>query len=325
MVQAYNQSAATLNLLRAFAQGGYADLHEVNRWNLDFVRNSPASERYHDLAARLDETLNFMAACGLNSATTPQIAETDFFTSHEALLLPYEEALTRVDSTSGDWYDCSAHLVWIGDRTRQPDGAHVEFLRGVRNPLGLKAGPSLSTDDLLRLIDTLNPTNEPGRIVIICRMGADKVADKLPALVRAVKRAGRSVVWSCDPMHGNTVTAANGKKTRHFDAILSEVQGLLRGASRRGHASRRRAFRNDRPGSHGMCRRFDRYHRRQSQRALRDAVRSPAQRQPGARACLPARRAAQGRAPVGRQGAAGNLDGTADLPCRRREAGREGR
>jgi 3-deoxy-7-phosphoheptulonate synthase len=227
MVQAYNQSAATLNLLRAFAQGGYADLHEVNRWNLDFVRNSPASERYHDLAARLDETLNFMAACGLNSATTPQIAETDFFTSHEALLLPYEEALTRVDSTSGDWYDCSAHLVWIGDRTRQPDGAHVEFMRGVRNPLGFKAGPTLSSDDLLRLIDTLNPANEPGRIVIICRMGADKVADKLPALVRAVKRAGRSVVWSCDPMHGNTVTTANGKKTRYFDAILSEVKDFF--------------------------------------------------------------------------------------------------
>src|SRR5712675_2028348 len=195
MVQAYNQSAATLNLLPAFAQGGYADLHEVNRWNLDFVRNSPASERYHDLAARLDETLNFMAACGLNSATTPQIAETDFFTSHEALLLPYEEALTRVDSTSGDWYDCSAHLVWIGDRTRQPD--------------------------------TLNPANEAGRIVIICRMGADKAADKLPALVRSVKRAGRSVVWSCDPMHGNTVTTANGKKTRYFDAILSEVKDFF--------------------------------------------------------------------------------------------------
>src|SRR5512139_1619173 len=157
MVQAYNQSAATLNLLRAFAQGGYADLHEVNRWNLDFVRSSPASEKYEDLAARLDETLNFMAACGLNSATTPQIAETDFFTSHEALLLQYEEALTRVDSTSGDWYDCSAHMLWIGDRTRQPDGAHVEFLRGVRNPLGLKAGPSLAVDDFLRLIDTLNP------------------------------------------------------------------------------------------------------------------------------------------------------------------------
>ena len=224
MVQAYNQSAATLNLLRAFAQGGYADLHEVNRWNLDFVRNSPASARYEDLAARLDETLNFMAACGLTSMTTPQIAETDFFTSHEALLLPYEEALTRVDSTSGDWYDCSAHLLWIGDRTRQPDGAHVEFLRGVRNPIGFKCGPTLTVDDTLRLIDALNPADEPGRIVMIVRMGADNVAAKLPPLIRAVKKAGRTVVWSCDPMHGNTTTAANGKKTRHFDAILREVR-----------------------------------------------------------------------------------------------------
>jgi 3-deoxy-7-phosphoheptulonate synthase len=227
MVQAYNQSAATLNLLRAFAQGGYADLHEVNRWNLDFVKNSPASARYHDLSARLDETLSFMAACGLTSATTPQIAETDFFTSHEALLLPYEEALTRVDSTSGDWYDCSAHMLWIGDRTRQPDGGHVEFLRGVRNPLGFKAGPTLPTDDLLRLLDALNPANEPGRIVIIARMGAEHVAAKLPALVRTVEREGRSVVWSCDPMHGNTVKAENGMKTRHFDAILREVRDFF--------------------------------------------------------------------------------------------------
>ncbi len=224
MVQAYNQSAATLNLLRAFAQGGYADLHEVNRWNLDFVRNSPASAKYEDLAARLDETLNFMAACGLNSATTPQIAETDFFTSHEALLLPYEQALTRVDSTSGDWYDCSAHMLWIGDRTRQPDGAHVEFLRGVKNPLAFKCGPSLTTDHLLTLIDTLNPDDEAGRITLIVRMGADNVAAKLPPLIRAVKKEGRKVVWSCDPMHGNTESASNGKKTRHFDNILREVK-----------------------------------------------------------------------------------------------------
>src|SRR6266436_2285976 len=209
MVQAYSQAAATLNLLRAFAQGGYADLHRVHSWNQGFVAASPAGERYRELADRLTETLDFMAACGLTSETTPQIRETDLFTSHEALLLPYEQALTRVDSTSGDWYDCSAHMLWVGDRTRQPDGAHVEFLRGVRNPLGLKAGPSLSVDDTLRLLDTLNPANEPGRMVMICRMGADKVLDKLPALVRAVKRAGRSVVWSCDPMHGNTVTTAN--------------------------------------------------------------------------------------------------------------------
>src|SRR5690349_3345880 len=227
MVQAYNQSAATLNLLRAFAQGGYADLHEVNRWNLDFVRNSPASERYHDLAARLDETLNFMAACGLNSSTTPQIAETDFFTSHEALLLPYEEALTRVDSTSGDWYDCSAHMVWIGDRTRQPDGAHVEFMRGVKNPIAMKCGPSLDPQELVRLIDTLNPENEAGRLTLICRMGTDKVETKLPPLIRAVEREGRKVVWCCDPMHGNTITSTTGYKTRLFDRILGEVKAFF--------------------------------------------------------------------------------------------------
>ena len=224
MVQAYNQSAATLNLLRAFAQGGYADLHEVHRWNLDFVKTSPASARYEDLARRLDETLTFMAACGLTSSTAPQIAETDFFTSHEALLLPFEQALTRVDSTTGDWYDCSAHMLWIGDRTRQPEAAHVEFLRGVRNPLGFKAGPTLKTDDLLRLLDTLDPANEPGRITVIARMGAGRVGDHLPALIRAVQREGRSVVWSCDPMHGNTVKAASGLKTRHFDSILQEVR-----------------------------------------------------------------------------------------------------
>src|SRR5205085_1946953 len=178
MLQAYSQAAATLNLLRAFAQGGYADLHRVHTWNQGFVANSPAGERYRELAERLTETLDFMQACGLTSETTPQIRETEFFTSHEALLLPYEQAMTRVDSTSGEWYDCSAHMLWIGDRTRQPDGAHVEFLRGVRNPLGFKCGPSLSTDDTLKLIDSLNPANEPGRIVMIVRMGADNVAAK---------------------------------------------------------------------------------------------------------------------------------------------------
>jgi 3-deoxy-7-phosphoheptulonate synthase len=227
MVQAYNQSAATLNLLRAFAQGGYADLHEVHRWNLDFIANSPAAARYEDLAGRLDETLTFMAACGLTSATTPQIAETDFFTSHEALLLPYEQALTRVDSTSGDWYDCSAHMLWIGERTRQVDGAHVEFLRGVKNPLGFKAGPEIAPDEVLRLLDRLNPKNEPGRITVITRMGADALSEKLPTLLRAVHREGRKVVWSCDPMHGNTVKAANGLKTRHFDSILREVRAFF--------------------------------------------------------------------------------------------------
>ncbi|WP_158045406.1 class II 3-deoxy-7-phosphoheptulonate synthase [Skermanella pratensis] len=227
MVQAYNQSAATLNLLRAFAQGGYADLHKVHQWNLGFVERSPAGERYRDLADRLDETLNFMAACGITAETTPQLRETDFFTSHEALLLPYEEALTRVDSTTGDWYDVSAHMLWIGDRTRQPDHAHVEFLRGVKNPIGLKCGPTSDPDELIRLIDMLNPANEPGRLTLIARMGFEKVQDKLPALIRKVQREGRVVVWACDPMHGNTIKSSTGYKTRPFDRILSEVKDFF--------------------------------------------------------------------------------------------------
>jgi len=225
LVQVYNQSAATLNLLRAFAQGGYADLHKVHQWNLGFVAGSSGA-RYVDLCARLDETLAFMEACGLTSDTTPQIRETDFFTSHEALLLPYEQALTRVDSTTGDWYDCSAHMLWIGDRTRQSDGAHVEFLRGVGNPIACKAGPTTTPDDLLRLIDTLNPTNDPGHLTIISRMGADQVETKLPPLLRAVKREGRAVVWLCDPMHANTEKMGN-YKTRSFDRILAEVKGFF--------------------------------------------------------------------------------------------------
>jgi 3-deoxy-7-phosphoheptulonate synthase len=227
MIQAYSQSAATLNLLRAFAQGGYADLHRVHAWNQDFVADSPQGERYRALADRLTETLDFMAACGLNSDTTPQIRETEFYTSHEGLFLSYEEALTRVDSTTGDWYDCSAHLVWLGDRTKQLDGAHVEFLRGIKNPLGMKCGPTTEPDDVLRLIDLLNPANEPGRLTLITRMGADKVAQKLPPLIRAVRREGREVVWCIDPMHGNTITASTGYKTRPFDRILDEVHGAF--------------------------------------------------------------------------------------------------
>ena len=229
METGYFQSAGTLNLLRAFANGGYADLHEVHRWNLDFAARSPLAARYQDLAARIDETLAFMAACGMSSLNTPQIRETDFYTSHEALLLPYEQALTRIDSTSGDPYACSAHFLWVGDRTRQLDGAHVEFLRGVRNPIGLKVGPTMVPDDLLRLIDRLNPANEPGRLTLITRMGAAHVTQKLPPLLRAVQRAGRQVVWLCDPMHGNTIntTAQSNRppvKTRSFDQILAEVR-----------------------------------------------------------------------------------------------------
>ena len=223
----YFQSAGTMNLLRAFAGGGYADLHEVHRWNLGFVARSPLAARYQDIAHRIDEALAFMDACGVTSSNTAQMRETDFYTSHEALLLPYEQALTRIDSTSGDWYACSAHFLWIGDRTRQPDGAHVEFMRGVKNPIGLKCGPSLDPDELVRLIETLNPQNEPGRLTLIARMGAEKVEAKLPPLLRAVKRSGNKVGWLCDPMHGNTISTSNKMKTRSFDAILSEVRGFF--------------------------------------------------------------------------------------------------
>jgi len=223
---AYRQSAATLNLLRAFAQGGYANLENVHRWMLGFVEDSPQGDRYEALANRITETLDFMKAIGITSESTFALRETDFYTSHEALLLGYEQALTRVDSTTGDWYATSGHMIWIGDRTRQADHAHVEYCRGIKNPLGLKCGPSLEPDGLIRLIDLLNPENEPGRLTLISRFGADKVGDHLPKLIRAVQKEGRSVVWSCDPMHGNTITAA-GYKTRPFDRILKEVQGFF--------------------------------------------------------------------------------------------------
>lgn len=227
MIQVYHQSASTLNLLRAFAQGGYADLHKVHNWNLDFVAGDLQAERYQDLSRRIGESLEFMKACGVDGNTTPAIRETEFFTSHEALLLPYEEALTRVDSTTGDWYDVSAHMLWIGDRTRGPDDAHVEFLRGVKNPIGIKCGPSLNPDDLIRLIDQLNPENEAGRITLIARMGSDKIEAGLPPLLRKVKEAGKSVVWCSDPMHGNIEKTANNYKTRNFNKILTEVKGFF--------------------------------------------------------------------------------------------------
>ncbi len=224
-IEAYRQSAATLNLLRAFAKGGYAALDNVHQWMLESVKGSAQSRRYTDLADRISEALDFMRACGLNFQVDSSLGTTDFYTSHEALLLGYEQAMTREDSTRpGSYYTTSGHMVWIGDRTRQFDHAHVEFCRGIKNPLGLKCGPSLKPDDLLRLIDILNPDNEPGRLTLICRFGSDKVADALPPLLRIVKREGRSVVWSCDPMHGNTITAASGYKTRPFDRIMQEVK-----------------------------------------------------------------------------------------------------
>ncbi len=224
MWQAYEQSVATVNLLRAFAQGGLADLHQVHQWNLGFIDSTPNSERYQHLADQIDDTLAFMAACGINPENTPQIREASFYTSHEALLLPYEEAFTRQDTLSGNWYDTSAHMVWIGDRTRQSDGAHVEFARGIHNPIGLKVGPSTDPAELVQLINTLNPNNDPGRLNLIVRMGADQIGDHLPKLLRTVSREGYEVVWSSDPMHGNTVKADNGYKTRRVDAILSEVK-----------------------------------------------------------------------------------------------------
>ena len=225
-LMAYRQSAATLNLIRAFATGGYANLENAHRWMLGFVKDSPQSERYQKLADQITETLGFMRAIGLDPENHQELRQTDFYTSHEALLLGYEQALTRVDSTTGDHYATSGHMLWIGDRTRQPDHAHVEFLRGVKNPIGLKCGPSMTVDGLMQLIDLLNPANEPGRLTLIGRFGADKIGDHLPGLIRAVQKEGRSVVWSCDPMHGNTITAA-GYKTRPFDKIMAEIRSFF--------------------------------------------------------------------------------------------------
>jgi 3-deoxy-7-phosphoheptulonate synthase len=227
MVMVYNQSASTLNLLRAFCQGGYADLHRVHQWNLDFVERSLQGSRYRDLSNRIAETLEFMAACNMTSETAPQIRETEFFTSHEALLLPYEQALTRVDSTTNDWYDVSAHMLWIGERTRDPEGAHVEFLRGVKNPIGLKCGPKMQADDLKRLVEILNPENEPGRLTLITRMGQETIGKALPPLVRAMKQLGRNEAWCSDPMHGNTHVSESGYKTREFKDVLGEVRGFF--------------------------------------------------------------------------------------------------
>jgi 3-deoxy-7-phosphoheptulonate synthase len=224
MLQAYLQSAATLNLLRAFAGGGYASLDRVAAWNLGFAQGGPQSERYMAMAGRIKDAVDFMASSGINAQTSHEIKTVDYFTSHEALLLNYEEQLTRIDSTSGESVAGSGHMIWIGDRTRQPDGAHVEFCRGVMNPLGLKCGPSLNPDGLIRLIDILNPKNEPGRLTLICRTGAGKVGDHLPSWIRAVTREGRHVVWSCDPMHGNTIKSDSGYKTRPFDKVLQEVR-----------------------------------------------------------------------------------------------------
>ena len=224
MIRAYNQAAATQNLLRAFATGGLADLHQVHKWNLAFTSKTEISQKFEQLAQEIDNSLNFMQACGINSKTFRSLGETDFYISHEALLLPYEEAFTRKDSISGDWYDTSAHLLWIGDRTRQLDGAHVEYLSGVKNPIGLKAGPSMDPEDLIRLCQKLNPKNEAGRLNVIVRMGANNVGEGMPKLIRAVEKEGVKVLWSCDPMHGNTIKSSTNFKTRPLDAVLTEMK-----------------------------------------------------------------------------------------------------
>jgi 3-deoxy-7-phosphoheptulonate synthase len=227
LIQAYNQSASTLNLLRAFTRGGFADLNRVHAWNQEFVQSSPVGERYREIADGITSALAFMRACGISPEDHAQLHQVDFYTSHEALLLGYEQALTRRDSISGDWYDCSAHMLWIGERTRQLDGAHLEFLRGVHNPLGCKLGPSATGEEALAICERLNPDRIPGRLTLITRFGADKVAEGLPPILEAVRDAGHPVVWACDPMHGNTFTAPSGRKTRHLDAVLAELGGFF--------------------------------------------------------------------------------------------------
>jgi 3-deoxy-7-phosphoheptulonate synthase len=227
LLRAYTQAAATLNLVRAMTKGGYADLTRVHQWNMEFTAHSGVSRRYQETADRIEESLRFMRACGLNPEDLPQLQSVDLYTSHEALLLGYEEALTRVDSTSGDWYDTSAHLVWIGNRTRQVEGAHVEFARGISNPVAVKIGPGVDGDALLRLVDVLNPANEAGRLTVITRFGADEVARWLPPLLRAARGEGRALVWICDAMHGNTVASPEGYKTRHLTSVLAEIRAFF--------------------------------------------------------------------------------------------------
>jgi 3-deoxy-7-phosphoheptulonate synthase len=227
LVQAYHQSAATLNLLRAFTKGGFADLSRVHQWNQEFVASSPEGRRYDRVADHIDRALRFMAACGIDTISQPSLHEVDFFTSHEALILGYEQALTRQDSLTGHWYDCSAHMLWVGERSRQLDGAHVEFLRGVGNPVGCKIGPSATPDEVLDLCEALNPDRVPGRLTLITRMGAGAIAAALPPLLGAVRDAGHPVVWTCDPMHGNTFTSDTGRKTRDFDDVLGEIAGFF--------------------------------------------------------------------------------------------------
>jgi 3-deoxy-7-phosphoheptulonate synthase len=227
VLQGYYYAAAALNLVRGFTKGGFADLTQVHSWNQDFVASSPEGQRYEMLASEIERALSFMAACGIDLAATPQLHEVDVWTSHEGLLLDYEETLTRRDSLTGDWYDCSAHMLWIGDRTRELDGAHVAFFSGVHNPIGVKLGPTATPEEAVELCARLNPDRIPGRLTLIARMGAGRVAGALPPLLRAVRESKHPIVWACDPMHGNMFTVAGGRKTRHFDAIMAELEGFF--------------------------------------------------------------------------------------------------
>ena len=227
LITAYQQSASTLNLVRAFTKGGFGDLSRVHAWNQEFVASSAEGQRYEEVAEGIERALQFMSACGVDTVSTPQLHTVDVSTSHEALILGYEEALTRQDSLTGDWYDCSAHMLWIGERTRQLDGAHVHFLSGVGNPIGCKVGPTVTPDEVLALCEALNPNRIPGRLTLITRMGADMIGTTLPPLLKAVRDSGHPVAWACDPMHGNTFTAPSGRKTRHFDAVLAEIAGFF--------------------------------------------------------------------------------------------------
>ncbi len=286
-MQAYHQSASTLNLLRAFTKGGFADLGRVHAWTQEFVASSPEGRAYDQIAAEIDRALRFMRACGVDTENTYNLHEVDFYTSHEALLLGYEEALTRQDSLGGGWYDCSAHMLWIGERTRQLDGAHIEFLRGVGNPVGCKIGPGTSADFVLELCEKLNPARIPGRLTLITRMGADKIEEGLRPLLRVVRDSGHPVVWACDPMHANTFTSVSGRKTRDFDHIVAEIKGFVAGPRRRGHVAGRHPRRAHRRQRHGMRGRRRQDPRQPARRSLPDDVRSAAQRPPEPRSGVP--------------------------------------
>ena len=291
LVHAYHQSAATLNLVRAFAKGGFADLSRVNAWNQEFVERSPEGQRYEVLAGEIQRALRFMQACGIELESELKLHEVDIWTAHEALLLGYEEALTRRDSITDDWYDCSAHLLWIGERTRRIDGAHVEFLAGVHNPIGVKLGPTTTPEETIALCERLDPGRTPGRLVLFSRMGADHIAEALPPLFRAVKLSGHPVVWACDPMHGNTFQHESGYKTRRFDDIMARAPRLLRRVRGRRRVARWRARRADGRGRHRVPRWRRRGARRPPREPVRDDVRPEAQRPPVARPRVRDRRA----------------------------------